>query len=270
MLPKIGFLPNSVLMALIEATNDAILITSADQLDGSGSVIHYANPAMCRISGYAKEEIVGKTPRILQGPGTSRQGLDRIRTAIKQGRDCHEELLNYSKDGKPYWLDIHIVPLHDDAGKIQFFGAIERDITEKKTVAEQLERLALADILTGLGNRAALLKHMAELPPINDDHCEPHCMLLFDLDGFKGINDTFGHLAGDEILRHFAAYVASSLRRDDFMARLGGDEFIVILKMYDQNESRAFADHVIMNLASMKVAGAEKIGVSGRCCAIHP
>ena len=262
MLPETEFLPSSVLMALIEATNDAIMITSADQSDGSGHVIHYANPALCRISGYTREEIIGKTPRILQGPGTSRQALDRIRAALKQGQDWHEELLNYSKNGTPYWVDIHIVPLQDDAGIIQYFGAIQRDVTEKRSAVEQLERLALADVLTGLGNRAALHKHMAALPQVNADHPEPHCMLLFDLDGFKGINDTLGHLAGDEILRHFAAYVASSLRRDDFMARLGGDEFIVILKGYSSTASRGFADHVLTNLASMKVAGAEKIGVS--------
>ncbi|TVR07493.1 MAG: GGDEF domain-containing protein [Salinarimonadaceae bacterium] len=92
-------------------------------------------------------------------------------------------------------------------------------------------------------------------------------MLLFDLDGFKDINDTLGHIAGDEILRRFAAYVASSLRRDDFMARLGGDEFVAILKGYTPDAALLFAEQVVENLAMMKVSGASKIGVSvGMTC----
>lgn len=251
-----------VLMDLIEATNDAILITSASDLDRPGPRIIYANPAFLTISGYTREEVIGQTPRILQGPGTCARALGRIAKAVKAGQGCQEELLNYAKDGTPYWLDIHIVPLHDKTGTIRYFGAIERDVTAKRTAVEHLERLALEDILTGIGNRAALKQFMDGLDQTADPTAGAHCMLLFDLDGFKDINDTLGHIAGDEILRHFAGYVASSLRRDDFMARLGGDEFVAILKGYTPDSAHQFAEQVVSNLASMKVSGANKIGVS--------
>ncbi len=252
---------NRALLDLIEATNDAIVITSASELDRPGPRIIYANAAFCKISGYAKEEVIGKTPRILQGPGTSQQALGRIADALNAGQECQEELLNYSRDGTPYWLDIHIVPLRDETGTIRYFGAIERDVTDRRTATEHLERLALEDILTGIGNRAALEKHLEDLAQ-SPGVAEATCMLLFDLDGFKAINDSLGHMAGDEILRHFAGYVASTLHRDDFMARLGGDEFVAILQGYTPDAARVFAEQVVSNLAEMKVSGADKIGVS--------
>lgn len=252
----------TALLDLIEATNDAIVITSASDLDRPGPYIIYANAAFCKISGYKREEVIGKTPRILQGPGTSQQALGRIAKALSAGQECQEELLNYSRDGTPYWLDIHIVPLRDETGTIRYFGAIERDVTDRRTATEHLERLALEDILTGIGNRAALERHMEELAEMPVARTEAPCLLLFDLDGFKEINDSLGHMAGDEILRHFAGYVASTLHRDDFMARLGGDEFVAVLQGYTPDSARLFAEHVVSNLASMKVSGADKIGVS--------
>lgn len=261
-MPEYAEIVQSALLDLIEATNDAILITSSSDLDRPGPRIIHANPAFCRISGYTREEIIGKTPRVLQGPGTCKRALERIRSALESGEECQEELLNYSKDGTPYWLDIHIVPLRDETGAIRYFGAIERDVTAKRNAVEHLERLALEDILTGIGNRAALQKHIEGIVRTPDATVEAPCMLLFDLDGFKDINDTLGHLAGDEILRRFAGYVASTLRRDDFMARLGGDEFVAILHGYTPDEAFSFAEQVVANLASMKISGADKIGVS--------
>ncbi|MCG6122611.1 MAG: diguanylate cyclase [Microvirga sp.] len=263
-----GTIAETALLALVEATGDAILVTSSSDLNQPGPSIIYVNPAFCRISGYSKEEVLGKSPRILQGPGTCRSALARIGKALRAGLECREELLNYSKNGTPYWLDIHIVPLRDETGAIQYFGAIERDVTQKRSVVERLERLALEDLLTGIGNRAALQDHMEELAQSSTaGGAETPCMLLFDLDGFKEINDTLGHIAGDEILRRFAGYVASTLRRDDFMARLGGDEFVAILKGYTPDAALSFAEQVVANLAEMEVSGASRIGVSvGMTC----
>lgn len=259
---RVADIVQSALLDLIEATNDAILITSAEDVDRPGPRIVHANAAFCRISGYALDEVLGRTPRILQGPGTCPLALGRIAAALRAGQECQEELLNYSRDGRPYWLDIHIVPLRDETGVIRYFGAIERDVTGKRTAVEQLERLALEDILTGIGNRSALQMHMEGLSDASQEAGERLFLLMFDLDGFKQINDTLGHLAGDDILRHFAGYVASNLRRDDFMARLGGDEFVAVLHGYTAEAALLFAENVVANLATMKVSGADRIGVS--------
>jgi diguanylate cyclase (GGDEF)-like protein/PAS domain S-box-containing protein len=252
----------TALFDLIEVANDGILITSASELDQPRPRIIFANAAFCEISGFGRDEVIGKTPRILQGPGTSKKALGRIAEALRAGQECQEELLNYSRDGKPYWLDVHIVPLRDDTGTIRYFGAIERDVTDMRTQTEHLERLALEDILTGIGNRAALERHMEELAQAPVATPEAPCLLLFDLDRFKVSNDSLGHMVGDEILRHFAGCVASTLHRDDFMARLGGDEFVAVLQGYTPEAARLFAENVVSNLASMKISSADKIGVS--------
>jgi len=248
-----------MMKSLIEATNDAIIITTAHDLDRPGPRIVYVNPAFSIISGYQSDEVIGKSPRLLQGPGTDVKARSRIRTSLRAGRSGREEMLNYARDGRPYWLDIHIVPLLDDNGVLQYFGAIERDVTETRNTVDRLHRLAHEDVLTGLGNRAALHHHI-------DARCDavagPVTLLMFDLDGFKAVNDTLGHLAGDEILRLFAAQVVTSLNRDDFMARLGGDEFVVILKGYAPKQALDFAEGVLAKLAVLPVAGARGIGAS--------
>ncbi len=120
------------LRALVEATSDAIVVTSADALDLPGPKIVYANPAFCRLAGYELHEVVGKTPRILQGPATDRAALQRMKTAMVAGKGCREEILNYAKGGRPYWLDIQIVPLFGEDGTLQYFAAIERDVTDRR------------------------------------------------------------------------------------------------------------------------------------------
>ncbi len=254
-------MPMRALHALIESTNDAIVITAADELDAPGPKIIYANPAFCRLAGYSAEEIIGLTPRILQGPGTDRAALRRIRAALEAGQECREEILNYSKDGRPYWLDIHIVPLADDDGVVRYFGSIERDVTDRRRDTERLHRLASEDMLTGLANRAGLQRHMSALA-WSSRHDSPLYFLMIDLDGFKAVNDTLGHRSGDVILQHFAAHIISMLRRDDFVARLGGDEFVGILCGYDETEALSVAERIAGNLKQMAVAGSEIVGAS--------
>lgn len=254
-------MPMRALRALIESTNDAIVITDADELDEPGPKIVYANPAFCRLAGYTAEEIIGLTPRILQGPGTDHVALRRIRAALEAGQECREEVLNYSKDGRPYWLDMHIVPLADDDGVVRYFGSIERDVTDRRRDIERLHRLASEDTLTGLANRAALQKYMSALAS-SSPHDGPQYFLMIDLDGFKAVNDTLGHRSGDEILQHFAAYVIAMLRRDDFVARLGGDEFVVILSGYDPKEALGVAEKIAGNLKQKAIAGSELVGAS--------
>ncbi len=134
------WLPTRALMGLIEATNDAVLITTAHDLDAPGPHIRYANPAFLKITGYELDEVIGKSPRMLQGPGTDRAALARIRRALADARPCREEVLNYSKLGKPYWIDVHIVPLFSDDGSLLYFGAIQREVTAQRRKLDKLEQ----------------------------------------------------------------------------------------------------------------------------------
>ncbi|AXE65622.1 hypothetical protein BBF93_16335 [Hyphomonas sp. CACIAM 19H1] len=132
-----------LLDAAVSRLNDILLITEANSLDASVGEprIVYVNDAFVRLTGFSREEVIGQTPRILQGPGTDRSQLDRIRNALENWKPVRAELVNYSKDGKPFELEIDIVPLADQSGKYTHWVAVQRDISERKR-AEEARRLS--------------------------------------------------------------------------------------------------------------------------------
>lgn len=129
---------------LLEATvvnaNDGVVITNADL--ENGPEIIYVNDAITEISGYMADELIGKTPHIFQGENTDRETLDVLKANLKAGKSFKGELLNYTKNGELYWLDISIMPIVDAQGEITHFTAIERDITERKAVENQMQAYA--------------------------------------------------------------------------------------------------------------------------------
>lgn len=118
--------------------NDIVLITEAKPIDPPGPRIVFVNEAFERLTGYSEPEAIGNTPRMLQGPGTDRAALDRIRQALVQGRPVREELLNYTKDGRQLWLETDIVPMADETGHYSHLIAVQRDITARKQFEQQL------------------------------------------------------------------------------------------------------------------------------------
>ncbi len=131
-----------LLETCISRINDIVLITEAKPIDGDGPKIIYVNDAFVKRTGFTREEAIGKTPRILQGPKTQRESLDRIRTALQSWTPVREELINYTKAGEEFWIEIEIVPIADPSGWFTHWVAIERDITERQKSTESL-KLAL-------------------------------------------------------------------------------------------------------------------------------
>jgi len=132
-------------LRLVEAAlawqNDIVIITTADALDHPrGPRIVYVNEAFERQTGYTRAEALGKTPRLLHGPTTDRQQLDRIRHALQNREPIRCEVLNYKKSGDRYWLELDITPLFDDAGLCTHFVAVERDITQRKQQEAELRQ----------------------------------------------------------------------------------------------------------------------------------
>jgi PAS domain S-box-containing protein len=115
----------------ISNLGEGVLITS-DHLEWPGPQIVFVNEAMCRITGYTADELIGQSPRILQGNGSDRETLDRIKTELSAGHSCQAELVNYRKGGTPYDADLFITPLFDSQGRHTNFVSIHRDITERK------------------------------------------------------------------------------------------------------------------------------------------
>lgn len=123
---------------IVDKANDIIIVTEADPIDEPGPRIVYVNPAFTELTGYTAEEAIGQNPRILQGEDTDPATRDRIREALARREPIRVEILNYSKSGDAYWLDMNIVPLFESDGEIRYFAAIERDLTERIDAEEAL------------------------------------------------------------------------------------------------------------------------------------
>lgn len=127
-----------LLSAAVSRLNDIIMITEAEPLDEPGPRTVFVNEAFEKRTGYTREEAIGTSPRILQGPKTDRAELDRIRVALEKWRPVRAQLINYTKSGEEFWLELDIVPLADETGWYTHWVAVERDITEQKAMQEQL------------------------------------------------------------------------------------------------------------------------------------
>ena len=130
-----------LLQTAVAHLNETVMITEAKPVDESGLSIVFVNDAFERMTGYSRQEVIGKSPRILQGPETQRAELDRIRVALENGEPVRAELVNYSKAGEAYWVEFEIVPIPDAQGSLTHFVAIERDITERKRADEEILQL---------------------------------------------------------------------------------------------------------------------------------
>lgn len=124
---------------LVNQISDSILVTDA-QLEPPGPKIIFVNPAFCKMTGYSKAELIGQTPRILQGPLTNRKTMRDLKRSLSQGKDFSGETINYKKDGGPYNVEWHISAIRDSSGKILCFISIQRDITEKVKKGESVTR----------------------------------------------------------------------------------------------------------------------------------
>jgi diguanylate cyclase (GGDEF)-like protein/PAS domain S-box-containing protein len=221
------------LLRLLESSiarlDDVVIITEAGPFSEPGPRIVFVNEAFERRTGYAPEEVIGRTPRLLQGPDTQRSELNKIRVAMEQWRPVRVDLINYRKSGEPFWVDLEVSPVWDESRKLTHWVAVGRDITERKKAEEKIQYLAFYDPLTRLPNRQLLLERLHEAL---SDADRPHegALMFIDLDNFKVLNDTLGHQKGDQLLQQVGDRLRSCVARGDTVARLGGDEFVVLLE----------------------------------------
>ncbi|MEW6648014.1 MAG: diguanylate cyclase [Pseudomonadota bacterium] len=201
---------------------------SAIITDSEGN-IEYVNPRFVEMTGYLPEEVIGQNPRMWQSGITPLKTYQRLWATIKGGEVWHGEVLNKAKDGHLFWENARISPIKNDDGVITHFVAVKEDITERKAQEEIIWRQAHYDGLTGLPNRELFAMRLEQA--LNQaDLSEAQAGLLYiDLDGFKQVNDSFGHAAGDTLLREAARRLLTCVRDSDTVARLGGDEFAMVL-----------------------------------------
>jgi len=249
------------LRSALKEAQDAVIITEAAPLNPPGPRIVWSNEAFSRMTGYEAGELIGKTPRILQGPETDRPVLNKVRSALENERAVHAETVNYRKDGTPYVVNWHIAPVHDDTGTLTHWVSIQRDVTDQQRRRERLRHEATHDALTGLLNRYAVRERLQDLivgagdPPVG-------LLLYIDLDRFKPINDEYGHQVGDQVLVHTAEVLRDTLRQQDVLSRVGGDEFVVCAsELAARDEAQAIADRVYDALCEPFCVGPHEIQV---------
>jgi diguanylate cyclase (GGDEF)-like protein/PAS domain S-box-containing protein len=211
---------------VIEVSANAIIICSADAPDYP---IEYVNPAFERITGYSKDEVIGRSLESLQGNSQDQHNIEEIRAALREKREGHALLRNYRKDGTGYWNDLFVAPVNDETGMLSHFVVAQYDITAVMTYEAELEFQAKHDALTQLANRELLRERLSKAITDAERDGTPLWVVFLDLDRFKFINDTLGHDAGDVSLKVLAGRLLSATDKSDTVARLGGDEFVMLL-----------------------------------------
>jgi len=210
----------------LAAAQNGVVIADATR---PGFPILYVNPGFERLTGYAAGEVVGRPCSLLQGPDTDAAAVAEFRAALGAGRDARVTVLNYRRDGTPFWNEVHLSPVVDDAGALVQYIGVQSDVTQRRAAEEQAHHLAYHDPLTGLANRALLAQVLDRTVARAQRDGTAAALLFVDLDGFKAVNDACGHAAGDALLRTVAERLRAVVRAGDLLARQGGDEFLLVL-----------------------------------------
>lgn len=222
-----------------ENTAEGIMITDDYQR------IRSVNRAFTKITGYSQQDVLGKVPSILASGRHDSQFYEQMWKGLNEHDSWQGEVWNRRKNGEiyPEWLTINCV--RNVAGDLTHYIAIFSDQSERKAADERIQFLAHFDVLTNLPNRAHM-QDRVELAIHNASRDHQYmALLLLDLDRFKTINESLGHVAGDTLLQVAADRIKSVLGTGEMVARLGGDEFIVLLPVIaDPSEAALVAERI--------------------------
>lgn len=196
--------------------------------DASGRIV-YVNPAFTRVTGYAPDQVLGQSPRMLGSGLHDADFFAEMWKSLRSRGRWEGEILNRRRDGSLYVEWISIVAVEDARGAVTHYFSIFHDISERKRAEARTAHMAMFDELTDLPNRHLFDEHLRKAIQQAHRRGTQLAVLFLDLDGFKAINDTHGHVVGDEVLRLVAARLQGAVRESDLIARRSGDEFTVCL-----------------------------------------
>ena len=228
----------------INLVNEHIIISSTDV----NGIITDVNNAFCNISGYTKEELVGKTHQIIRHPDTPELFYKKMWDILLSGKDWKGEIKNIDKNGRNYWVQAIIKPVYKN-NEIIGFTSLRTNITDKKYI----EHLSITDELTKLYNRRFFNTKIED--EINRAKRENNyfSLLILDIDYFKEYNDTYGHQEGDVALEKVSFILKKYTNRSsDFAFRLGGEEFGIITTL-DKIKVIEFANHLKNEIENLKI-----------------
>ncbi len=213
--------------SVFEATSEGIMVTDAEQR------IVMVNRAFRETTGWGEDEVIGETPRLLHSGRQDEDFYAAMWQSLKQTGAWEGEIWNRRKNGEVYPEFLHINAIRDDEGEIRHYAGVFSDATRIREMRERLRHLAYHDALTDLPNRKLFFDRLEHAIAQARRHEKGIGLFFIDLDGFKEINDTLGHLVGDRLLQAVAETLVDSVRETDTVARLSGDEFTVFAAIDD-------------------------------------
>ena len=234
---------------IFENCDELIAIT-----DANADIVD-VNPAFTRLTGYAREEVIGKNIRLLGFELTDPYGCvqplyEYHAESLRRHGRWQGETRGRRKNGQRFTSLITINALKDDRGEATRFVSLSTDITNLKVVEEKLRHLAFFDPLTGLPNRDLMRDRLQQAIYGAARDKTMAALLFLDLDNFKDINDTLGHPLGDQVLAEVAQRLQARTRHSDTVARMGGDEFVIVIRHVPSSESVGTAAQGVLNTMS--------------------
>ena len=236
---------------VFESSHEGIMVLSPEQ------IITRINPAFTRITGYSEQEALGESPRLLASGRHDAGFYTGIWKTLAQEGVWRGEIWNRRKNGEIYPEQLSISVVLDATGAVQHYIGLFWDLTQIKSHEAELDHVAHYDPLTGSPNRRLLTTRLEQAIDHAQHSGTTLAVCLLDLDGFKGINDRHGQLAGDQMLIGVADNMKRVLGSDDTLARLGGDEFVLLLS------NLASTDDMTQMLERLQHAIGKPVNVGG-------
>lgn len=219
--------------SVFEVTSEGIMVTDPD------AIILSVNQAFTRLTGYASVEVVGKNANLLNSSRHSSEFFLDLYQELNVNGKWKGEIWSKRKDDSVFLERLSISAIRNDAGQITSYVGVFDDITEQWNRGQLVQHMAFHDGLTGLPNRLLLMERLERLIAMAAREARQVALMFLDLDGFKLVNDLYGHDVGDYVLKTVATRLLGELRNSDTVARLGGDEFVILLDNPDSRESIA-------------------------------
>ncbi|MER2189461.1 MAG: EAL domain-containing protein [Solibacillus sp.] len=249
----------NIMTKIFENVAEGIMITDKNKR------IIKVNPAFEFVTGYQEAEVLGHRPNVLQSGVHEKDFYLKMWDSLCTKGMWQGEIWNRRKTGDVYPEWLAIMSIKDDAGNITNYCGIFTDLSERKSVEDELEKRMLRDTLTDVCNRFAYLERMNALLSASASMNQPvrHAVFFLDLDRFKQVNDTLGHSIGDQLLIAIANRIKKLLKNKDILARYGGDEFVVTLtNITHSREAAKFAEQMIRIIEEPVVIDNQEVFVS--------
>ena len=230
---------------MFEATREGMMVTDAQ------THILVVNHSFSELTGFSATDVLGRTPNILRSGRQDNAFYDLMWATIHQSGYWQGEIWNRRKNGEVYPQILSVSAVKNEHNQVTHYVGVLSDITLLKNTEARLGFLAHHDPLTGLSNRILLFSHLEHCIALSTRERKSAALLIMDLDRFKDVNDSFGHLAGDELLQKVACRLTSRLRRIDTITRLGGDEFAFLLEDLSHPQDAALVASEIIDILNI-------------------